>query len=146
MPGVPVGPSPVESARAMLQRIDEGFTRDAAATTFVLDTLASSLQRDGWSRLYSEEVRVLREEFKRAFGASLRLENRTSQVEDGRRVRYSLKGKKLEAWLRRDRARIDVRIADPTAGPDTQRQRSALSVAWALRAVQAWRARQSADC
>lgn len=130
----------VETVRVLLRLLNAGFNADATRAASVLDTLSSNVARTGWSRLRGAQARHLRTDFTRAFGGVLELEYRVPHSKGGRRVREKPNARQLEAWLSKDDARIDVRIAVPTAGPQPQRQHAALAVAWTVSAVVAFRA------
>ena len=124
----------------LLRCLNAGLTANAALATRALDTLSSSLAENGWSRLHGQQARLLRDEFRQAFGSALELEYRIPRSHGGRRVREKPGARQLEKWLARDDARIDVRIGDPTAGSQAQRQHAAPAIAWTLSAVEAFRA------
>ncbi|GGZ72137.1 hypothetical protein GCM10008101_28000 [Lysobacter xinjiangensis] len=139
-PGKPATLVQRNAMRVLLRHLDIGFTANTAVAAHAFETLASNLAKNGWARLRGQQARVLRDDFDRAFGPALKLEYRVPHSQAGRRVREEPSARQLDAWLAKDEARIDVRIADPTAEPGAERQHASLTVAWTLRAVQAWQA------
>ena len=104
----------------------------------LLDCMFLLPLKDGWFNARTEDARSIWAEFSRLLDGALMLEMRAVEWQGRKRVERVLKDRAVGRWLAQENARVDLRVADPSARPGQVRQRGTHAVAWAMRAVACW--------
>lgn len=128
--------SEVQFARvsATLRLLSQGLNPSPHQVALIVKLLADGLRPDGWSELQCADAARLRKASGTALGPD-RFEYRHATYKGRVRKMVTLKGHALSRWLKDGGRSVQVRIRDPAAGKDPQRQRHSRVIGWAVKAA-----------
>jgi len=128
--------SEVQFARvsATLRLLSQGMKPTPHQVALIVKLLADGLRPDGWSELQCADAARLRKASETTLGPD-RFEYRHATYKGRVRKMVTLKGHALSRWLKNGGRSIQVRIRDPAAGKDPQRQRHSRVIGWAVKAA-----------
>lgn len=123
-----------ERVSATLRLLSQGLNHSPHEVALIVELLAAGLRPDGWSELRCVDAARLRKASVTALGPE-RFEFRHASYKDRVRKMVTLQGHALSRWLKGEDRSVQVRILDPAAGNDPQRQRHTRTIGWAVKAA-----------